>query len=64
MGTGKALVLLYQQINSGHRLTLTVYAFGNVWLDADLICSCCFCLERELDGSFMELNNVCLCPTG
>ena len=40
-----------------------VNEFGSVGLDGDLIRSCGFCPDDELDCRLVELNNGCLCCT-
>jgi cobalamin biosynthesis protein CobW len=40
-----------------------VNEFGEVGIDGDLIRSCGFCPEDELDGRVVELANGCLCCT-
>jgi cobalamin biosynthesis protein CobW len=40
-----------------------VNEFGEVGIDGDLIRSCGFCPEEELDGRVVELANGCLCCT-
>ena len=63
LGAGKTTVLRHLLINSGQRLAVMVNEFGSVGLDGDLIRSCGFCPEEELDGRLVELNNGCLCCT-
>ena len=47
----------------GQRLAVMVNEFGSVGLDGDLIRSCGFCPEEDVDGRLVELNNGCLCCT-
>ena len=42
---------------------MMVNEFGSVGLDGDLIRSCGFCPDDELEGRLVELNNGCLCCT-
>ena len=63
LGAGKTTVLRHLLVNSGQRLAVMVNEFGSVGLDGDLIRSCGFCPEEELDGRLVELNNGCLCCT-
>ena len=63
LGAGKTTVLRHLLINSGQRLAVMVNEFGSVGLDGDLIRSCGFCPEEELEGRLVELNNGCLCCT-
>jgi cobalamin biosynthesis protein CobW len=50
-------------LSSGLRLAVLVNEFGEVGIDAELIRSCGFCPEEELDGRVVELANGCLCCT-
>ena len=63
LGAGKTTLLRHLLINSGQRLAVMVNEFGTVGLDGDLIRSCGFCPEDEIDGRLVELNNGCLCCT-
>ena len=63
LGAGKTTVLRHLLVNSGQRLAVMVNEFGSVGLDGDLIRSCGFCPEEELEGRLVELNNGCLCCT-
>ena len=63
LGAGKTTLLRHLLINSGQRLAVMVNEFGTVGLDGDLIRSCGFCPDEELDGRLVELNNGCLCCT-
>ena len=63
LGSGKTTVLRHLLTSSGQRLAVMVNEFGSVGLDGDLIRSCGFCPEDELDGRLVELNNGCLCCT-
>ena len=63
LGAGKTTLLRHLLINSGQRLAVMVNEFGTVGLDGDLIRSCGFCPEEEIDGRLVELNNGCLCCT-
>ena len=63
LGAGKTTVLRHLLLNSGQRLAVVVNEFGSVGLDGDLIRSCGFCPEEELEGRVLELNNGCLCCT-
>ncbi len=63
LGTGKTTLLRHLLINSGQRLAVMVNEFGSVGLDGDLIKSCGFCSEDDLEGRIVELNNGCLCCT-
>jgi len=62
-GSGKTTLLRHLLINSGQRLAVMVNEFGTVGLDGDLIRSCGFCPEDEVEGRLVELNNGCLCCT-
>ncbi|MEC8441886.1 MAG: cobalamin biosynthesis protein CobW [Cyanobacteriota bacterium] len=63
LGAGKTTVLRHLLTTSGQRLAVMVNEFGSVGLDGDLIRSCGFCPEEELEGRLVELNNGCLCCT-
>ena len=63
LGAGKTTVLRHLLTNSGQRLAVMVNEFGSVGLDGDLIKSCGFCPDEELEGRLVELNNGCLCCT-
>ena len=63
LGAGKTTLLRHLLLNSGQRLAVMVNEFGSVGLDGDLIRSCGFCPEDEVDGRLVELNNGCLCCT-
>jgi cobalamin biosynthesis protein CobW len=63
LGAGKTTVLRHLLTRSGQRLAVMVNEFGSVGLDGDLIRSCGFCPDDELDGRLVELNNGCLCCT-
>ena len=63
LGAGKTTLLRHLLTHSGQRLAVMVNEFGTVGLDGDLIRSCGFCPEEELEGRLVELNNGCLCCT-
>ena len=63
LGAGKTTVLRHLLTQSGQRLAVMVNEFGTVGLDGDLIRSCGFCPEEEVEGRLVELNNGCLCCT-
>ena len=63
LGSGKTTVLRHLLKSSGQRLAVMVNEFGSVGLDGDLIRSCGFCPDDELEGRLVELNNGCLCCT-
>ena len=63
LGAGKTTLLRHLLSHSGQRLAVMVNEFGTVGLDGDLIRSCGFCPEEELEGRLVELNNGCLCCT-
>ena len=63
LGAGKTTLLRHLLINSGQRLAVMVNEFGTVGLDGDLIRSCGFCPEDEVEGRLVELNNGYLCCT-
>lgn len=63
LGAGKSTLLRRLLLNSGLRLAVLVNEFGEVGIDGDLIRSCGFCPEEELDGRVVELANGCLCCT-
>jgi len=63
LGAGKTTLLRHLLLNSGQRLAVLVNEFGEVGIDGDLIASCGFCPEEELEGRLVELANGCLCCT-
>ena len=63
LGAGKSTVLRQLLLTSGLRLAVLVNEFGEVGIDGDLIRSCGFCPEEELEGRVVELANGCLCCT-
>jgi cobalamin biosynthesis protein CobW len=63
LGAGKSTLLRQLLLTSGLRLAVLVNEFGEVGIDGDLIRSCGFCPEDELDGRVVELANGCLCCT-
>ena len=63
LGAGKSTLLRQLLLSSGLRLAVLVNEFGEVGIDADLIRSCGFCPEEELEGRVVELANGCLCCT-
>ena len=63
LGSGKTTVLRHLLTRGGQRLAVMVNEFGSVGLDGDLIRSCGFCPEEDVEGRLVELNNGCLCCT-
>lgn len=63
LGAGKSTLLRRLLLDSGLRLAVLVNEFGEVGIDGDLIRSCGFCPEEELEGRVVELANGCLCCT-
>ena len=63
LGAGKSTLLRRLLLTSGLRLAVLVNEFGEVGIDGDLIRSCGFCPEDELEGRVVELANGCLCCT-
>lgn len=63
LGAGKSTLLRQLLLTSGLRLAVLVNEFGEVGIDGDLIRSCGFCPDDELDGRVVELANGCLCCT-
>jgi cobalamin biosynthesis protein CobW len=63
LGAGKTTLLRHLLLGSGQRLAVLVNEFGEVGIDGDLLRSCGFCPEEELDGRLVELTNGCLCCT-
>ena len=62
LGAGKTTLLRHLLTESGQRLAVMVNEFGSVGLDGDLIRSCGFCSDEELNTRLIELYNGCLCP--
>ena len=63
LGAGKSTLLRHLLLSSGLRLAVLVNEVGEVGIDAELIRSCGFCPEEELEGRVVELANGCLCCT-
>lgn len=63
LGAGKTTLLRHLLLNSGQRLAVLVNEFGEVGIDGDLLRSCGFCPEDEIDTRLVELANGCLCCT-
>ena len=63
LGAGKTTLLRHLLLESGLRLAVLVNEFGEVGIDGDLLRSCGFCPEEELQGRLVELTNGCLCCT-
>ncbi|MBM5823802.1 MAG: cobalamin biosynthesis protein CobW [Cyanobacteria bacterium M_surface_10_m2_119] len=63
LGAGKTTLLRHLLLQSGQRLAVLVNEFGEVGIDGDLLRSCGFCPEEELEGRLVELANGCLCCT-
>ena len=63
LGAGKTTLLRHLLLNSGQRLAVLVNEFGEVGIDGDLLRSCGFCPDEELEGRLVELANGCLCCT-
>ena len=63
LGAGKTTLLRHLLLSSGRRLAVLVNEFGEVGIDGDLLRSCGFCPEEELDDRLVELANGCLCCT-
>jgi len=63
LGAGKTTLLRHLLLHSGQRLAVLVNEFGEVGIDGDLLRSCGFCPDEELDNRLVELANGCLCCT-
>ncbi len=63
LGSGKTTLLRELLLRSGLRLAVLVNEFGEVGIDGDLLRSCGFCPQDELEGRLVELTNGCLCCT-
>jgi len=63
LGAGKTTLLRQLLLSSGLRLAVLVNEFGEVGIDGDLLRSCGFCPEEELEVRLVELANGCLCCT-
>jgi cobalamin biosynthesis protein CobW len=63
LGAGKTTLLRHLLLHSGQRLAVLVNEFGEVGIDGDLLRSCGFCPEAEIEGRVLELANGCLCCT-
>ncbi len=63
LGSGKTTLLRHILTHTTQKLAVLVNEFGTIGLDGDLIRSCGFCPDEDLDGRVVELNNGCLCCT-
>ncbi len=63
LGSGKTTLLRHLLAKGNQRLAVMINEFGSVGLDGDLIRSCGFCPDDEIEGRLVELNNGCLCCT-
>ena len=63
LGAGKTTVLRHLLLHSGQRLAVLVNEFGEVGIDGELLKSCGFCPDDQLEGRLVELANGCLCCT-
>jgi cobalamin biosynthesis protein CobW len=63
LGAGKTTLLRHLLLHSGQRLAVLVNEFGEVGIDGDLLRSCGFCPDDEVDSRLVELANGCLCCT-
>jgi cobalamin biosynthesis protein CobW len=63
LGAGKTTLLRRLLLDGHRRLAVLVNEFGEVGIDGDLLASCGFCPEEELEGRLVELANGCLCCT-
>ncbi len=63
LGAGKTTVLRHLLLHSGLRLAVLVNEFGEVGIDGDLLRSCGFCPDDDVDSRLVELANGCLCCT-
>jgi cobalamin biosynthesis protein CobW len=63
LGAGKTTLLRHLLRQGEARLAVVVNEFGEVGIDGELIASCGFCPEEELEGRLVELANGCLCCT-
>lgn len=63
LGAGKTTLLRHLLLHGKRRLAVLVNEFGEVGIDGELLRSCGFCPEEELEGRLVELANGCLCCT-
>ena len=63
LGAGKTTLLRRLLLEGNRRLAVLVNEFGEVGIDGDLLASCGFCPEEEIEGRLVELANGCLCCT-
>ena len=63
LGSGKTTLLRHLLSEASQRLAVVVNEFGTVGLDGDLLKTCGFCPDDEVDERIVELNNGCLCCT-
>ena len=63
LGSGKTTLLRHLLGEAHQRLAVVVNEFGTVGLDGDLLKTCGFCPDDEVDERIVELNNGCLCCT-
>ncbi len=63
LGSGKTTLLRHLLKEGKKRLAVMVNEFGSVGIDGDLLRSCSFCPDNEIENRLVELNNGCLCCT-
>jgi len=66
LGSGKTTLIRHLlQNNQGRRIAVVVNEFGELGIDGELLRSCGYCPEEDINGSsnIVELTNGCLCCT-
>lgn len=64
LGSGKTTIIRHLlQNNQGKRIAVLVNEFGELGIDGELLRSCGYCPEDEVESNIVELTNGCLCCT-
>ena len=63
LGAGKTTLLRKLLLESQQKLAVVVNEFGSVGLDGELLKTCGFCPDDQVEERIVELNNGCLCCT-
>jgi cobalamin biosynthesis protein CobW len=64
LGSGKTTLIRHLlQNNQGKKIAVLVNEFGELGIDGELLKSCGYCPEDEVNNNIVELTNGCLCCT-
>ena len=63
LGAGKTTLLRKLLLKGEQKLAVVVNEFGSVGLDGELLKTCGFCPDDQVEERIVELNNGCLCCT-